>query len=191
MATPNWLSVIYKTFRENPELIALSGLVYFYDWQSDFIGQFLANLFERRLVIEADRLIRKTLRKAEFLWGANFAVRKEALKQAGGFNKNIKFYGEDTELSLRLAKVGKMKFVREMVVYTSARRFKEGRFSNSLVHFAGYLKELFFTTPLESKGKRKKIFSFRRYIFKESLKDKKLSFEAVKKLGRFRKKRNR
>ena len=108
------------------------------------------------MIVEIDRAIRKIARRAEALWGANFAVRRTALEKAGGFNKNIKFYGEDVELSIRLAKVGKIVFRRDLIVYTSARRFNENGISNVILHLRGYFKEIFMPTPIDLREKDKK-----------------------------------
>lgn len=144
IAPGNWLSVIYKTFQENREIAGVSGMVYFYDGHSTIICR--DNII--RLLIEGDRRIRKFLRRGELLWGANFAVRKSTLKEAGGFNKNIKFYGEDTNLGIRLSSIGRLKFNTDMIVYTSARRFKKGGVVNSMLHLQGYFKELLLPTPV-------------------------------------------
>ncbi len=53
--------------------------------------------------------------------GSNFAVRKDAFVKAGGFNPKMITY-EDWDLSLRLKKIGRIKFVNNAEVKTSARR---------------------------------------------------------------------
>lgn len=164
IASRNWLSLIYETFQKNPKIVAVTGTVYFYDWQNKFFSQSWANILERKMIIEIDRAIRKVARKAEVLWGANFAVKKPALEKAGGFNKNIKFYGEDVELSIRLAKVGRVVFKREAIVYTSARRFNENGLSNTILHLRGYFKEIFLPTPIypqQGSNKNKLLFLFK------------------------------
>ena len=55
--------------------------------------------------------------------GGNFAAKKSALLQIGGFDTNIAFYGEDTDIARRLSKVGKVRFLATLFMYTSARRF--------------------------------------------------------------------
>lgn len=53
--------------------------------------------------------------------GSNFAVRRDVFEKAGGFNDNLITY-EDWDLSKRLKKFGKIRYVDDAVVYTSARR---------------------------------------------------------------------
>ena len=58
------------------------------------------------------------------LVGSNFAVRKSAFDKVHGFNGNLMTY-EDWDLSIRLRKLGEIKYLDKAVVYTSARRVKE------------------------------------------------------------------
>ncbi|MGB9732787.1 MAG: glycosyltransferase [Candidatus Micrarchaeia archaeon] len=53
--------------------------------------------------------------------GSNFAVRKDAFEKAGGFDNRLMTY-EDWDLSKKLKKYGKIKYINEAIVYTSARR---------------------------------------------------------------------
>ena len=52
------------------------------------------------------------------------AYRKSAFRKVGGFDENIKTL-EDFDLSLRIAKLGKVKFVESTAVITSHRRFEK------------------------------------------------------------------
>ena len=51
-------------------------------------------------------------------------VKKEAFLKVGGYNEVISA-GEDFDLYTRLAKVGRIKFVKRIVVYESPRRFRK------------------------------------------------------------------
>ncbi len=53
--------------------------------------------------------------------GLNFAVKKSAFDKIGGFNEDYATY-EDWDLSLRLRKHGRIKYVDDAVVHTSTRR---------------------------------------------------------------------
>ncbi len=53
--------------------------------------------------------------------GSNFMVRKSAFKKCGGFDESLVTY-EDLDLTLRLSKLGKIKYVKSAVVATSTRR---------------------------------------------------------------------
>ena len=58
---------------------------------------------------------------------ANLVVRSESLKKIGGIDTKVEFYGDDTNITRRLSKVGRVLFLRSFFVYASGRRFdKEG-----------------------------------------------------------------
>ncbi len=59
-------------------------------------------------------------------------VRKEAFWKVGGYNPNISA-GEDFDLYRRLAKIGKIKFVDEIWVYESPRRFRKFGYLRTLL----------------------------------------------------------
>src|SRR6202789_4422156 len=74
------------------------------------------------------------------LQGGNFILRRQALRDAGGFNTEIDFYGEDTDTAVRLSKVGKINFDLDMWVYTSARRMnEEGLLAPGAKYIANYV----------------------------------------------------
>ena len=60
-----------------------------------------------------------------FLNGYSFAIRKSIYDKSGGFNSELNGQ-EDVDLSVRVGKIGKTKFVDEPVVVFSGRRFKKG-----------------------------------------------------------------
>ena len=65
------------------------------------------------------------LRVGSVVQGGNFVFRREAWVRAGGFNRDIKFYGEDTDVAVRLARQGKVKFTHRLKMLTSGRRLAE------------------------------------------------------------------
>lgn len=80
--------------------------------------------------------------------GGNFILRKSALKQAGGFNTDIEFYGEDTDTAQRLSKVGKIVFDLDLWVYSSARRMiEEGMLRVGVRYIINYFSIWFFDKP--------------------------------------------
>ena len=86
--------------------------------------------------------------------GGNFAVRREALEKIGGFNKDINFYGEDTDTARRLYKVGKVKFSQKFFMYTSARRLKgEGFVLTAYRYVINFLSEVFTGKPFTNEYK--------------------------------------
>src|SRR5215471_12078791 len=81
--------------------------------------------------------------------GGNFIVRKAALDAVGGYNTEIAFFGEDTDFAVRIAKVGNVKLVPKMWVYSSARRFQvEGIVLTTWRYILNYLTVTFKGKPV-------------------------------------------
>lgn len=60
-----------------------------------------------------------------FAAGQNMAFWRDKAKSVGGFNTQLPIL-EDNDFSLRMAKIGKVVFLKDAVVYSSGRRSKEG-----------------------------------------------------------------
>ena len=85
------------------------------------------------------------LKLARFIFGGSFAVRQAAMQRIGGFNLALVFYGEDTDLSKRLARQGEIAFLRHPRSLTSARRYvRQGVARTCLLYFLNYLSMLVF-----------------------------------------------
>lgn len=54
---------------------------------------------------------------------SNFAIRAEALKKAGNFNPKAKEF-DDVELSMRVAKIGTIKYLPKLIITTGDRRVR-------------------------------------------------------------------
>ncbi len=117
-----WLGRIEHRFVARPDLIALSASYRFYDW--DWAGRSLARLYDLTLAPLTHILVKYVLRIGVVFYGGNFAVRREALAQIGGFDTSIEFHGEDTNLGRRLAEIGRVELRNDCYLYTSARRYK-------------------------------------------------------------------
>jgi hypothetical protein len=69
----------------------------------------------------------------------NCAYRKEPYLKLGGFNEQLSFI-EDTDLSIRMTKMGKMKVDKNMIVYNSARRFQQEGYTKIFIRYIkGYI----------------------------------------------------
>jgi glycosyltransferase involved in cell wall biosynthesis len=108
---PGWLSRMCGNFAD-PDVVAVSGPVAYPEL-----------IFYKRYLSLAFYACAKLVHPiAPLLQGGNFALTKKALREAGGFNTDIDFYGEDTDTAVRLSKVGKVRFDLGLVIHTSARR---------------------------------------------------------------------
>jgi len=148
-APSHWLSTIVWRFLCQLEIVVLSGPYAYCD-----AGKFskLASYIGNFLNIVIDQLFRKVFRKGSAIWGCNFAVRRWAFWEVGGFDTNIKFYGEEYELSLRLKKAGKGGIMPRLFVLTSARRLKRIGVINQYWNWTvNYFTVLFWYTPIPEK----------------------------------------
>lgn len=68
--------------------------------------------------------------------GSNFAIRKDAFWKAKGFDKSMMTY-EDWDLSNRLKKHGRMRYLNKAVVYTSIRRINKWGVSGFFFYYLG------------------------------------------------------
>jgi peptidoglycan/xylan/chitin deacetylase (PgdA/CDA1 family)/GT2 family glycosyltransferase len=148
-APAHWLSTIVWRFLCQPKMVALSGPYAYCDAGkfnriSSYMGNFLS--------IIIDQLFRKVFNKGGAIWGCNFAVRRSAFWAVGGFDTNIKFYGEEYEFSLRLKKAGKGGIMPRLFVLTSARRLKRIGIVNQYWNWiVDYFSVLFWYTPISEK----------------------------------------
>jgi len=113
-----WIKRIKKAFAKDPDLVGLSGPARFYDASSamDKINiptfMFLDSLY--RLFV-----------KHAFLFGPNLSIRKSAWEKVKRqVCMDDSEVHEDMDLSIHLAKYGKIKFDLKFPVYSSSRRLK-------------------------------------------------------------------
>jgi peptidoglycan/xylan/chitin deacetylase (PgdA/CDA1 family)/GT2 family glycosyltransferase len=145
-APAHWLSTIVWRFLCEPETVAVSGPYAYGDAGkfariTSYVGNFLS--------IITDQLFRRVFDKGGAIWGCNFAVRRSALLEVGGFDTSIKFYGEEYELSLRLKKAGKECIMPRLFVLTSVRRLKRIGVVNQYWNWmVDYFTVLFWYTPI-------------------------------------------
>ncbi len=84
------------------------------------------------------------VRQGAMLIGGNNFIRAHALREIGGYNTAILFYGEDTDTARRVAACGKVVFSNRLVMKTSARRFQaEGVLRLEARYIAYFFKTIF------------------------------------------------
>jgi peptidoglycan-N-acetylglucosamine deacetylase len=148
-APTHWLSTIVSRFVREPKMVVISGPYAYYDaGKFTKITSYICNF----IFIIIDHLFRKVFNKGSAIMGCNIAVRRSAFWEVGGFNTNIKFYGEEYELSLKLKSVGKGGIMPRLFVLTSARRLKSiGAVNQYWNWMVAYFSVLFWYTPLPEK----------------------------------------
>ncbi len=143
IATPNWVDSIFRSSEKYPEAVAFCGS-FRYILQSP-LHRLIFWLYFNFVEPTADFFL-----KGQRLAGGNFAVRKAALDQIGGFNLDIEFYGEDMELAARLKKIGKIVPMGARL-YSSGRRFdKKGIVIPGFIYLFNYLWLFIFKKPIFS-----------------------------------------
>jgi len=133
-----WIEAVFEEFRDS-SVVALSGPRHYYDMPK----------FKKLLADHGWWFAPITYRIVGYMiLGGNFVARRDVLERMGGFNTDIKFYGEDTDIARRLSEFGKVVFKMNFLVQSSGRRLmKEGVFKTYWVYGVNYAWEVFFKKP--------------------------------------------
>ncbi len=141
-----WLRQVEECFAGTPGLIAMSGTYRFYDW--DWWGRLLIRVYDLTVAPATHALVKHVLRIGVVFYGGNFAVRREALEQIGGFDTRIEFHGEDTNVGRRLFQVGRVDLRPRCFLYTSARRYNAmGKVAVFRLYVRNFLSEILHHRP--------------------------------------------
>jgi glycosyltransferase involved in cell wall biosynthesis len=143
--TPGWIAQVLNTFEHEPRLAALSGPLVYYDLTPT--QRFLVRIFYATAFLTYV-INRWVLRVGSMVQGGNFVLNRWALEAIGGFNLDISFYGEDTDIARRLNDVGKVRFTFDLKMFSSARRLKrEGILTIAARYSINYIWTTFLKRP--------------------------------------------
>ena len=143
---PGWTEKVFSEFFKNDKLVGLSGPLIYHDLPWFIRAEVKIFYLVGYLTYLLNHFIFK---KGGMIQGGNFIVRKSALDKIGGFNTNIVFYGEDTDIARRLQEAGYIKFTFKLPMFSSGRRLaKEGVIMTGLRYAVNYFWVLFFKKPL-------------------------------------------
>jgi glycosyltransferase involved in cell wall biosynthesis len=143
--TPGWITRVLAEFARDPKLVALSGPFIYYDAPRRVRA---STRFFYYLGFGFYLINRFVFRIGSMLQGGNFVVRRDALESIGGYDTNLSFYGEDTDVARRLNKVGHVKFTFKLPALSSGRRLaKEGGLTTGLRYAINYFWITFFKKP--------------------------------------------
>ncbi len=117
----DWLSRGAKHFAD-PKVVVASGPYDFYDYEGSFRG---FSLFIQRNFFFLIHKLFQVLKLGGITMGGNTFIRASSLQTAGGFDTKITFYGDDTDIPKRLSKFGACIYDRNLIMKSSARRFKK------------------------------------------------------------------
>lgn len=138
----DWLSRGVALFT-HPSIVAVTGPYNYYDGGKFFSTVSL--LLQKNAYYALNLFIQLPyIKQGAILIGGNNFIRADILEKAGGYNTSILFYGEDTNTAKRVSRHGKVIFSRDVVMKTSARRFKqEGTIRITLKYFYHFFNVLF------------------------------------------------
>jgi glycosyltransferase involved in cell wall biosynthesis len=143
--TPGWVARVLVAFDAEPELAAFSGPLVYYDLTPR--QRFAVRIFYMTAYLTY-LTNRHVLRVGSMVQGGNFVLNRTALEAIGGFNTNISFYGEDTDIARRLNSIGKVRFTFDLKMFSSARRLKhEGILTIAARYSINYLWTIFLKRP--------------------------------------------
>ncbi len=139
---PGWAKKVRKAFEDNEKLACMSGPYQYYD--IPVFNQYLVWLWYKFAMPLYFFL-------GYMATGGNFAIRKAVVLQMGGFDENIAFYGEDTDIARRAHAFGKVIFTSKITMPTSGRRFKEEGFvSVAYAYLINFFAIVFTGKPVSS-----------------------------------------
>lgn len=139
-----WLSKVLEEYKNNEKLVCLSGPLEYVGISS--LDKFLAHIFY--YLAYFFYLLNNFSRLGSMVQGGNYVVKHEAILKMGGYNREVKFYGEDADLARRLFKFGKVKFVLNLKIYSSSRRVEaEGIVRMGLKYALNYFWVLYTDRP--------------------------------------------
>lgn len=131
-----WLDIVVERFQD-PALVALSGPFIYHDLP--IFSRALTRVFYS-VGLLFSRIGHRLYGRGAMLQGGNFVLRREALAKIGGFDTRIAFFGEDTDIAHRMAKVGRVVWTFDLYVYASGRRLKhEGVLRTGVRYAINYL----------------------------------------------------
>jgi glycosyltransferase involved in cell wall biosynthesis len=139
-----WIEFVEQQFQRDKPIVCLSGPPIYFDTDS-----------KRRFVLHSAWWAAAPaayLVVGYMVYGAHFVVKRRALEAIGGFNCNIDFFGEDTDVARRLRAVGPVVFSMKFRIWTSARRFHaQGLVRTSVTYAANFLWPVLFGRPFSGR----------------------------------------
>jgi cellulose synthase/poly-beta-1,6-N-acetylglucosamine synthase-like glycosyltransferase len=146
-----WVEKAEHEFANDPTLVCISGPFILYDLPPGI--QLLVRVFYG-LTYVIYHIGKLFLRKTTVIQGGNYMLRRWALEEIGGQNVSLTFYGDDTDLAIRLSRIGKVKFTFKLPIRSSGRRLaKEGAFTMGLRYGINNLWMALFRRPFTTNAK--------------------------------------
>jgi peptidoglycan-N-acetylglucosamine deacetylase len=128
---PDWIGKMASYFAD-PSIAAVTGICRIND--CGWLINTIVNLYQIVSTVIYNSIFHHT-----WLSGFSFAIRKSIYEQSGGFDPELNCH-EDTELSHRVKKIGKIKVVREPIILFSGRRFQQGLIKGTWQYLSSWMK---------------------------------------------------
>lgn len=139
-----WFKKVERAYKTYPHLVCFSGPYRYFD--APWYYRYVLNLI---WWISAPLTYRVV---GYMVLGGNFVAKKKALLAMDGFDTNIVFYGEDTDIARRISKFGTAMFSMNFFVYASSRRFmREGLIKLSSIYAINFIWQVLFHKPFTQK----------------------------------------
>lgn len=143
-----WPDVALAEFERRRDLVCLAGPFVYYDLHP--VTRAAVKIFYFMGIVFY-RLNRLLFGQGAMVQGGNFILRRSALQKIGGFDTNIEFFGEDTDIARRMSLVGRVEFIFPLWVLSSGRRLKShGVVRTGIVYAVNFLWVTFFKKPLHN-----------------------------------------
>ena len=141
-----WVHRVEKEFEKNTKLASISGPYRYHD--GTLLQKIILNIIWWIFAPIAYRIA------GYALLGGNFAIKKEVLDKMNGFDTNIEFYGEDTDIARRASKFGEVAFKIDFYIYSSSRRFgSEGLLKTNIKYAMNFISEVLIKRPVNKEYK--------------------------------------
>lgn len=143
-----WLDTALTAFADDKKLVCISGPYIYHDlpWHSRAVTELF--YYATKAIYLLNRYV---LKVGSVVQGGNFVFKRDAWIKAGGYNHDITFYGEDTDIAVKLSKVGGVRWTFKLRMVTSGRRLqKQGVVKTGLTYTLNFLAVTFRGKPVTS-----------------------------------------
>lgn len=134
---PNWLEEIAKVFKDK-KIIGLTGNCRLSSPSKSF--EDVSHIMFHFFLVGTFRMRKPNMN------GLNCAIRRDVYKRIGGIDTRFTM-SPDVDLGMRLKKYGKVVYLKDLIVSTSARRFENRIFQALLEYGKGYVYSVWLRKP--------------------------------------------
>jgi glycosyltransferase involved in cell wall biosynthesis len=136
----DWLSMGAVHFLDE-KTVAVTGPYDYFDGGS--FSRYLS-LYFQKYIYRLTNSILQLFRIGAVMIGGNSFMRAVSINAVGGFDTRFIFYGDDTDTAKNLSKLGRVVFDPNLIIPTSARRFKrEGFMKIQIKYLFNFIKVIF------------------------------------------------